>query len=70
MAGFLPHVRGQALEAMFLTVPWKEMLTFEDVALYFTREEWDTLGWAQKGVYREVMLANYRNMVSLGNESA
>uniref|UniRef100_A0A4X1U8U6 Zinc finger protein 789 n=3 Tax=Sus scrofa TaxID=9823 RepID=A0A4X1U8U6_PIG len=66
MAGFLPHVRGQALEAMFLTVPWKEMLTFEDVALYFTREEWDTLGWAQKGVYREVMLANYRNMVSLG----
>ncbi|XP_020941819.1 zinc finger protein 789-like [Sus scrofa] len=47
-----------------------EMLTFEDVALYFTREEWDTLGWAQKGVYREVMLANYRNMVSLGNESA
>ncbi|XP_007448955.1 PREDICTED: zinc finger protein 789 [Lipotes vexillifer] len=48
---------------------WKGLLSFEDMALYF-REEWDTLDWAQKDLYRDVMLDNYRNVLSLGNELA
>ncbi|XP_059570306.1 zinc finger protein 250-like [Alligator mississippiensis] len=39
---------------------------FEDVAVYFTREEWELLEDAQKGLYRDQMLKNWRALVSLG----
>ncbi|XP_058028315.1 zinc finger protein 75D-like [Ahaetulla prasina] len=44
----------------------ESLVSFEEVAVYFSEEEWSQLDPDQKVLHSEVMLENHRNVVSLG----
>ncbi|XP_058425171.1 zinc finger protein 432-like [Diceros bicornis minor] len=52
--------------AAVLSEKLQDLLTSEDVAVHFSWEEWEYLNPAQKEPYRDVILENLQNWLSLG----
>lgn len=44
-------------------------VTFKDVIVEFTKEEWKLLDEGQKALYKEVMRENYRHLVAVGEKN-
>ncbi|XP_041533582.1 zinc finger protein 124-like [Microtus oregoni] len=60
------RAQSNCLPGVATVVPQQNSVTYEDVHIDFTEDEWILLNPFQKSLYIDVMLETYRNLTALG----